>query len=293
MTQKLKPLVLVKGIALKVLPSGLIRLLRNAYYKYLRFRFRSPKLVAPIARNLEYRVQAGPFRGMIYPPETVRADLESPFLPKLLGSYELECHEFVEAICSRTYDLIVNIGAGEGFYAVGLARRLRRAKVISFESHALSREFCGVLARLNGVEDRIDIRGFCDAPSLAALLNSRRDERVVLVCDCEGTEVDLLRPDLMPSLADTDLLVELHDFVNPEISQTITRRFKATHELKMVRDRHRDPSTYPALSALKPELQAFLISEHRLRRTDWLFGTARSRRLQPAHLASRAARAQV
>jgi hypothetical protein len=211
---------------------------------------------------------------MVYPKEIVRADIESPFLPKLLGSYELECHSFVEAICSRNYDRVINIGAGEGYYAVGFAIRLPDARVIAFESHARSRELSVVLARLNGVHDRVEARGSCDHHSLAAALGSGTSQRTVLICDCEGAEMDLLQPELLPALAGLDLLVELHDFVNPKISETIKQRFTPTHRLELVRDQERDPDAYAALSGLNAEDRKFLISEHRLQRTDWLFGTA-------------------
>ena len=44
--------------------------------------------------------------------------------------------------------------------------------------------------------------------------------------DCEGGEVDLLQPDLAPNLRYSDVLVELHDFLNPTISETILSRFR-------------------------------------------------------------------
>jgi hypothetical protein len=270
------PLAAAKPVVLKVLPPQAIRTLRNSYYWYLRYRIRCPKLVGPIARRLGFRVQAGPFSGMLYPEEVVRADIDSPFLPKLLGSYELECHSFVEEICSQTYDRVINIGAGEGYYAVGLARRLPGAKVIAFESHAKSRQLCAVLAQLNGVEERVEVRGVCDRQSLAAILEGQPQKRTILICDCEGAEMDLLQPDQIPSLADVDLFVELHDFVNPEISRSISHRFAATHRLEMVRDCERDPDIYPAILDLDTEDREFLISEHRLHRIDWLFGRAHS-----------------
>jgi hypothetical protein len=272
----------VKLLALKVLPPAAVRILRNSYYQSLRRWIRTPKLVVPIAKRLEFKVQAGPFAGMLYSEEMVRADVESPLLPKLLGSYELECHSFVEAICFRTYDQVINIGAGEGYYAVGLALRLPRARVIAFERHARSRELCIALARLNRVQDRVEVRGSCDRQSLAAAIGAGIPQRTVVVCDCEGAEIDLLQPELIPALAGADVLVELHDFVDPEISEAIKRRFSRTHRLEMVRSWERDPDAYAALAGLSAEDRRFLISEHRLHRTDWLFGTAGAREMSLA-----------
>jgi hypothetical protein len=219
-------------------------------------------------------VQAGPFAGLLFPEEIIHADIESPILPKLVGCYELECHRFVEEICRHEYDQVINIGAGEGYYAVGLARRIPGARVIAFESHEKSRELCAVLGRINGVEARVEVRGYCDRESLNTRLNAESKARTVIVCDCEGAELDLLQPDLTPGLRFADLLVELHDFVRPEISRTVCARFAATHRLEVVESTTRDPDAYPVLADLPADDREFLISEHRMRQMKWLFATS-------------------
>jgi hypothetical protein len=231
-------------------------------------------MVGPIAKSLGFRVQAGPFAGMLFPEEIIRADIESPILPKLVGCYELECQRFVEEICCRLYDQVINIGAGEGYYAVGLARRIPGARVIAFESHERSRELCAMLGRLNGVEARVEVRGFCDRESLNARLDRGSKTRTIIICDCEGAELDLLQPDLMPGLRLADLLVELHDFVQPDISRIVRARFAATHRLEMVEATKRDPDDYPVLAALPASDREFLISEHRLHQMKWLFAAS-------------------
>jgi len=136
------PLAAAKVLAVKILPVPALRLARNAFYYYLRYRIRNVKLAAPIAKRLNHRVQDGPFAGMQYPEEMVRTDTESPFMPKLLGCYEMECNPFIEEICRRDYDQVINIGAAEGYYAVGLAMRMPRTRIIAFETSSRSRRLC-------------------------------------------------------------------------------------------------------------------------------------------------------
>jgi hypothetical protein len=229
---------------------------------------RRARVVAPIAKRLGFVVQGGPFAGMVYPPEIVRADIGSVFFPKLVGCYEQECQRFIDHICSQSYSRVVNIGAGDGYYAVGLARRLPEACVIAFEMDALSRALCRRLARLNGVESQVEVRGFCDHQALAATLT----ESTIIVSDCEGAELDLLRPDMIPGLAKASLLVELHDFVDAGISQTIQSRFAMTHDLERVQSCERDPQVWPILKELPLKDRAFLVCEHRPGTMEWLFG---------------------
>ena len=47
--------------------------------------------------------------------------------------------------------MIVNVGAGEGYYAVGLARRAAGAQVVAFEIDPLRRLWCRKMAGANGV----------------------------------------------------------------------------------------------------------------------------------------------
>ena len=263
-----------KPFVVRFLPRRAVRILRDSYYRYLRYRIRSPRLVGPIARSLGFRVQAGPFAGLLFPEEIIRADIESPILPKLVGSYELECQRFVEEICGRIYDQVINIGAGEGYYAVGVARRIPGARVIAFESHERSRELCAVLARLNGVEARVEVRGICDRGSLNASLHPDSRTRTIIICDCEGGELDLLQPDLIPGLRLVDLLIELHESAHPDISTIVPARFAATHRLEIVESTERDPDVYPALASLRGNDREFLVSEHRLHQVKWLYATS-------------------
>ena len=69
-------------------------------------------------------VRHGPFAGLQYPELTA---VGSALYPKLLGSYQREIQGWIEEICAAGYSEIVDVGFAEGYYAVGLARRLPRA----------------------------------------------------------------------------------------------------------------------------------------------------------------------
>ena len=70
------------------------------------------------------RVFSGPFKGMQFIDES----FENAFIPKILGIYERELHPAVEAAIALTPRLVVDIGTAEGYYAVGIARRLPTRK---------------------------------------------------------------------------------------------------------------------------------------------------------------------
>jgi len=214
-------------------------------------------------------VQSGPFEGMTY----VSQAAGSALLPKLLGSYEAELHNTLAYIFKQQYDSVVNVGCGEGYYAVGFARCLPEARIYAFDIDAGSQELCVEMARVNNVSDRVVVGGRCDTEQLRALTR----ERALVVMDCEGCELDLLQPSLVHRLDRCDLLVELHDFINPKISRTILSRFAPTHDITVIDTAERDYAAYPALCACSVEEQRLAVAEFRPTTIpmQWAFMTAK------------------
>ena len=169
------------------------------------------------------KVVSGPFCNMIYGEES----LCSRYYPKLLGTYEQELWDTIEKVCSSAPKLIIDVGAAEGYYAVGMALRLPEAEVIAFE--ACSHDPIRRLSLLNAVADRVNARGICDISSLRAAL-SRAERRFVLM-DIEGGEAMLLNPVVVPELMTTEILVELHEFVIPGVGALMRGRFAETHAI--------------------------------------------------------------
>ena len=88
-------------------------------------------------------VQTGPFAGMQYVNESIGSSLTA----KLLGSYEANLHPIIDDIIGRAPAGIINIGSGEGYYAVGLARRIPDAQIHAFESNPAGQRLCPGRAR--------------------------------------------------------------------------------------------------------------------------------------------------
>lgn len=203
------------------------------------------------------QVVAGPFAGLIY----VATARGSSIGPKLLGTYELELREIVEGAIARAYPIVINIGAGEGYYAVGLAKRLPATRFICFDADPSNQEQIKTLAKLNGVEAQIDVRGFCDD---AALRNALADSKPTLViCDIEGAEVEVLRPDAVSALANVDLLVEMHDIVRKGCTAAVRPRFESTHTIEVIPTRPRRQEDFPAGVAVEPRERLAFMNEGR------------------------------
>jgi Met-10+ like-protein len=211
------------------------------------------------------RVQRGPFAGMTYPRSAVgRAE---QLVAKLLGAYELELHEPVARLANEPWEQIVDIGAGDGYYAVGLARACPGAVVRAWEMNPLPARVCLELARANGVEDRVVMGGECDLGELRAL----PELHTLVVSDCEGCEDTLLDPEAVPLLRRSTLVVELHESLAPGVEDRVVERFRPTHEVQTIGMRPRHAGEHPALAVddLGYMDQELLVSEFRTNAVRW------------------------
>jgi hypothetical protein len=182
-----------------------------------------------IARRIKSTVDVvplGPFAGMRIDPDFLPIHVG----PKLLGTYENELHEPLEKLISRHPTLVINVGCAEGYYAVGMARRLPKAKVMAFDADPKARRAPLGNAALNQVHNRIRVLGILKRPQLESIIYK---ENALLICDCEGGEFDLLDSIHIPSLHRTDILVELHPSIYPTIAHLMEVRFKSTHHIEI------------------------------------------------------------
>src|SRR5690242_19965508 len=106
-----------------------------------------------------------PFKGMRY-PESSLASRDGILI--LFGTYELEVHAIIEEIAQRKYEQIIDVGSAEGYYAVGLARRMK-IPVVAFDCEPRERRYLRQLAALNNVGELITTRSWCDGQALSQL----------------------------------------------------------------------------------------------------------------------------
>lgn len=197
------------------------------------------RLMRMVQRETRQTVHSGPFAGVRYLHDAVSGG----YVPKLLGIYERELHGVINAFSELSIRRVINIGASDGYYAVGLARRLPEAKIIAFETSPRGQKFIRRIAEQNGVGDRVIERGHCDLADLQEVIDYT--ERTLVICDVEGFEDVLLDPEIVPSLRHSWILVELHDGKNTGVSERIRRRFEGSHSIETIWQQKRTASEFP------------------------------------------------
>ncbi len=226
------------------------------------------KSVADVQRAFGDTVAYGPFKGMRLAKDVWwgRYDVAS----KLVGEYEPHILDILVRLGQRA-DCFVDIGAADGYYAVGAVKAGLYDKAVCFEISAAGQKVIAENARLNRVEDAVAIRGLADEVSLAELVVA--EGRCVLLCDIEGGEFPLLDEGVLAVLKDCFIIIELHDgFVQGESGRRDALFARARMHFDIVPVERATPNVFgfPELDRINDDGRMLIFSEGRPIKMDWV-----------------------
>ena len=207
-------------------------------------------------------VQAGPFAGM----RLGQHSAEGCHAPKLLGCYEQALHPHFERFITRGFDAVLNIGCAEGYYAIGLARRMPGTEIFAHDLNEGAQLACRALAEANDVSDRITIGGLVRGEDFARFA----DRKTLVLVDIEGGEEALLDPVAFPALRQLTLIVECHEERRRGMTDLIATRFAPTHQVIRLEQPFSQPELPEWMQGLGHLDQLLAIWEWRMAPTPWL-----------------------
>lgn len=182
------------------------------------------------------KFKSGIFANMNYVGQSICGSIA----PKYLGLYEIELVSTFEKLFSLPLKTIIDVGAAEGYYAVGLALKFPHSRIIAFEATEEGRHLLDQVILRNGVSTQIEVRGYCTPESLKVeTSNCSGHDYNLLIMDVEGAEEELLRLHEPSDLARFYMLIELHDWVDPEMGDRLMNKFSSTHKVQIIEARPR------------------------------------------------------
>ena len=195
----------------------------------------------------------------------------------LLGVYEYEVLVEIEK-ASINADVFVDIGAADGYFAIGAVFSGLFEKSICFEISSDGRESITINARENNVLDKIEIIGEATTDSLLDMMVNNDPKRLFLLCDIEGGEFDLFTPEILESLSESTILVEIHDFSEEHRKSFQKLRGDALQhfQIREVVQESRNPNVSVIASGLHDDDKWLLMSEGRPRAMTWLLLSPKS-----------------
>lgn len=228
---------------------------------------RRKELIPYVYTHTFGKVQTGPFKDMIVTPKTMWGDGDT--VGKILGLYENELHEFIEHAIVSKPDAVINVGCAEGYYSVGLAKRLPHTPVLAVDMDARSESAVKNNCAANKIKNVSTLTQCVDTAWLQHYCENQKQP--LLVFDCEGAELDLLDPVRVPALAHCSMLVESHDCITAGITHSLVERFKHTHTIKLQEQTAKDPYQFDFLKVLSDCDKWALVHEGRPSTMTWLY----------------------
>jgi hypothetical protein len=217
---------------------------------------------------LNGEVKYGIFKGMKIDSDATwnKSDLGG----MLLGLYE---QEILYELESNRYELLINFGAGDGYYAVGALYSKIAKRVFAFEQNEKSQEVIRRNASINSIDEGLSVLGEAHNRLYETLgLTSEELSKTIVLCDIEGAEFDLFTSPMFEYFALSKIIIEIHDFIpkGKEQALQLIVNSKATHTYREIRTSSRDLSTIKELSHLSDDERWLVCSEGRPTLMRWL-----------------------
>jgi hypothetical protein len=174
-------------------------------------------------------VLGGPFRGVRLPSLLGFGSMTS----KWLGTYESELHPIIEHLKRSEYAHFVDVGAADGYYAVGIAKVCFPKTVYAYDTDFIARRQLALVAKINNPVNCI-ISGECTHKDLSRICR----EKTFILCDIEGAEIALLDQGVVPELRTADICVEIHpsgSLNSDEVREILCGRFSQTHQANVIK----------------------------------------------------------
>lgn len=177
-------------------------------------------------------VQDGPFRGLAYPRSRL-AEVDAA-VAKLAGSYERELAPVFERAIERRIATFVDIGSADGYYAAGMAAACPSLTSHAYDIASTARDLCAATARASAVAARVRVNGRFTWDALPP------SPDLLVLCDIEGGEVELLDAAAAERLAHALIVVEVHEDERPGAGARLRDAFAATHDAETIQQQPRN-----------------------------------------------------
>jgi hypothetical protein len=145
---------------------------------------------------------------------------------QVVGVYESVVMEFISTL--GPLDTVIDLGAAEGFYAINLRSTGIAKKVIAFDSDQAAINVMNVAVEQLKIEN-FELRGTATFSEVKSSVLEEGPGNNLLISDIEGAEFELFSEELIQSLENWSVIIELHESGVLEASQTLKRKFMKTH----------------------------------------------------------------
>ena len=198
------------------------------------------------AKKNNFIVQNGIFKNLKINKESSwsNGDLAS----KIYGFYENKIQEKLKEI---NKPILIDIGAADGFFAVGCLYSNLSKYCYAFEQNEISKSALYKTAEINNVNNQISIMGKVDNKNFFSSLPNDLDlSETVILCDIEGEEFKFFSEPILRKLKKSNLIIEIHNENSNSKEIPLLKIAKKYFDVSIIIDSNKDMSEFNMLHNL-------------------------------------------
>ena len=211
------------------------------------------------AKKHNFIVQYGIFKNLKMNHEISwgRGDIAS----KIYGFYENKIQQKLKDINNP---ILIDIGAADGFFAIGSLKSKICEFCYAFEETKKSRENLSKTAKINNVQKKLSIIGKVTKDNFFTLLPSKINfSEVTILCDIEGGEFDFFSDEILATIRCSNIIIEIHKNHNKNLEIDLLERVKKYFDVSVIIDNDKNFENVLELHTLNDIDRYLICSEGR------------------------------
>tara|TARA_Y100000389_G_scaffold18702_1_gene16215 strand:+ start:717 stop:1532 length:816 start_codon:yes stop_codon:yes gene_type:complete len=247
----------------------LIRLLAKILHVDIGYQAAKNKAWQILEKKYGHVIAYGPFKGMKLSDDVWWS--KNDRITQMLGIYEEHVLERLKDFSTQGASRFVDIGAADGYFAIGMAYSKIYSKVDAFEIEPKGQNSIKNNSAINQVENVVSVFGEADYSSLQNLLSE--DIKTSFLVDIEGAEYQLLDEKMLLLLSKCHLICELHPWLvddGYQLQRKLIERARKKFNVELIKRENYSPNIFSELDGLSDEERLIAVGESREKNMQWL-----------------------
>ena len=260
--------------------------IKGVFYSFFRWFNNRTKIILkikdPIQKRREFLsnkifkkfkgvVKYGPFKGLKLSEKVWWSHTDMGSI--LFGFYEKEIlEEVLKTSINKEKKNFIDIGAADGYYAIGVLKSNLYDHSYCFELTKKGREVIKENSILNNVFKKISIHGEVDT-LLSNYLPFYILNNSLILIDIEGHEFNLLSLEFLKEIKYAKVIIEIHEYFHEDgvrMLEELKKKLKIFFEIKEITTQQRNLAPFIELDNFSDSDRWLLCSEGRYKKGKWL-----------------------
>jgi hypothetical protein len=227
------------------------------------------KALSILEKKYKNQIAYGLFKGM----KLTTSNSWDPFskINQILGTYEEHVLQELLYFKEKGINCFIDIGAADGYFAVGMAYSQTFENIYAFEISRLGQEIILDTATQNQCEQLITINGEANSSTIAELIWQHK--QAVFLIDIEGAEYTFLNLEMLDLLKNCCVICELHPWLiekGYELQNILLSTASERFDINIIKREVYRPNNYEEFDDFTDEERLIAVGEGRHKNMQWL-----------------------